>query len=92
MKTAGIVYGLDGTKIRLALEKENWDRTILIARGWHQSMVRTVESNTNSVSREHQVYRRPGRKVDYRNLNLIQNVQKGQPLAIRVEPTREVKV
>jgi uncharacterized protein (DUF342 family) len=89
LKTAGIVYGLDGTKIRLALEKENWDRTILIARG--MAPVNGQDGRVEykfSVSREHQgLIADQDEKVDYRNLNLIQNVQKGQPLAIRVEPT-----
>ena len=55
LKTAGIVYGLDGTKIRLALEKENWDRTILIARG--MAPVNGQDGRVEykfSVSREHQ--------------------------------------
>lgn len=89
LQAAGVVYGLDGTKIRLALKKENWNRTILIARGLAPVAGQDgrVEYKFPLPQEDQGPVTDQDERVDYRNLNRIQNVQKGQLLAVRVAPT-----
>lgn len=85
---AGVVHGIDLPRVQEALNPGNRGKLIMIARGtppvpgddgWIEYKF-TLEPKKGPVET-------PDGRVDFRNLNLIQNVQKGQLLVVKHDPT-----
>lgn len=90
---AKIIYGIDESKLEEALQQINWNQKILVAQGTPvidgQNAVITFkyqldEKNLTPTQDEKG-------NVDYREMGLIHNVQRGEELAERVPPVPGVK-
>lgn len=92
LKGAGVVEGVEIGDVAEALKSENWERSMLVARG-------TPAKDGEDGRLEYQFVRpdnktKPGEledgKVDFRNLNLFINVSRGQLLVLRAPPVAGV--
>jgi uncharacterized protein (DUF342 family) len=90
VKSNGVVYGLIEGSIAEALKENNWEQKILIAQG-HEPVNGQpgVLEYKFPPPRERLTPKKDEQgNVDYRDLGLIYNVQKGQPLVVRTPPTQ----
>ncbi|HAA90269.1 MAG: Putative polymerase [Thermoanaerobacterales bacterium 50_218] len=89
LKKAGVVFGIDHEKIKEAVEPDNLGRPVVVARGKPP-----VDGKDAEITYHFPVegpslkpVERENGKVDYYNLRLVFNVEKGQILATKVPAT-----
>ena len=89
LRQAGVVEGIMFDQIAEALKEENWGKMVQVARGVPPKDGEDAKIEYRFPLPEERI--RPATteddRVDYRNLNLIQNVRKGELLAVRIPPT-----
>lgn len=88
LEKAGVVHGIDVARVGEALEERNWNRSIVVAKGTppvHGEDGR-VEYKFSLPGQKVGPAETANGKVDYRNLNLICNVNKGALLAVKIDP------
>jgi len=84
----GIVFGIDDHAIREMLEKRQYGSEICVANGQEPENGRNGRLVYHvDFKREHKPMIREDGTVDYRHLDLITNVEKGQVLVSMVPPT-----
>lgn len=83
-----VIYGIDANKFNEALLEKNWGRKILVAEGTPaidgQNAVITLK-HLDSEKKLAPAEDENG-NVDYREMGLIHNVQRGEELAVRTPP------
>jgi len=87
-----VVYGVKEELIDQVLQEENWGRKFVIAEGRPAKDGDNATISYNFPHREERIKPRVDEKgnVNYHDLGLIYNVQKGQPLAERKPPNEGV--
>ncbi|MDR1159505.1 MAG: FapA family protein [Syntrophomonadaceae bacterium] len=90
VKNGGVIYGVVDENIVEALKENNWEKNILIAEG-HVPV--DGQPGVLEYKFPHTQERLTPKKdeqgnVDYRDLGLIHNVQKGQQLVVKTPPTQ----
>lgn len=90
---ANIVYGIDESKLEEALKQMNWGQKILVAEGLPavdgQNAVVTLKYL--DIDKKLAPTQDEQGKVDYRNMDLVHNVRRGEELAIRTPPVPGIK-
>jgi uncharacterized protein len=87
LKTAGIAADIDEAVIKDAIERKRWNESLLIAKGREQ--IRGKDGTVEYFFDIHPKFTpkvNPDGSVDYRNLNITQNVIAGQELARSIMP------
>lgn len=91
---AKVIFGIDESKLQEALLQMNWNQKILVAQGMPavdgQNAVINLKYLTSEKKKLTPIQDEQG-NVDYREMGLIHNVQRGEELATRIPPVPGVK-
>lgn len=88
-----IKYGLFDEEVRTIVKNKIYNKRVLIAKGKEETDGKDgyIEYNFNTSKSSKRVTLLEDGSVDFRNLNLIQNVKEGDTLAVMIPPVKGVR-
>lgn len=86
LRGSGVVEGINIVRVQEALEKENWEKAVLVAEGVaaQDGKDARIEYHFTLPDKKIKLVESEDGRVNFRDLNLIYNVRRGELLAVRI--------